>query len=90
MSANQNGPETDSQEDQKIWVLNGVENILNFYIERYTIVRMNIAVCEDYLGPIAIKKTKPLWRANLELDILFIQYWNMKIKCCHTYNLMLN
>ncbi|MGA7370598.1 MAG: HAMP domain-containing sensor histidine kinase [Nitrososphaeraceae archaeon] len=60
--------ETNSQNDQKIWILNGAEKILNFYIERYNFVRKNIVVCDDYLGPITIKKTKPIWRANLELD----------------------
>lgn len=59
--------ETNSH-DQKIWILNGADKILNFYIERYNFVRKNIVVCDDYLGPIAIKNTEPIWRANLELD----------------------
>lgn len=60
-------PENDSKEDQKIWILSGAENILNFYTGRYEFVKKKIVVCDDYLGPIAIKKTMPIWRA-LELD----------------------
>ncbi|HZD35386.1 MAG TPA: hypothetical protein VE130_09300 [Nitrososphaeraceae archaeon] len=54
--------------DQKIWILKGAENIVNFIISRYTFVRKNIVVCDDYLGPITIKKATPIWTANLELD----------------------
>ncbi|MDX1372408.1 MAG: HAMP domain-containing sensor histidine kinase, partial [Nitrososphaeraceae archaeon] len=54
--------------NQKIWFLNGVENILNFYISHYNFCKESIAICNDYTGPISIKKTKPIWNANLDLD----------------------
>jgi two-component system sensor histidine kinase VicK len=55
-------------EDQKVWILNGAENILNFYISRYNFCDRNITACYDYSAPISFKKTVPLWKANLELD----------------------
>jgi hypothetical protein len=62
-------PEFNSKKlDQKILILNGAENILNFYISRYDFCKKNIVCCYDYSGPITIKKTVPVWRANLELD----------------------
>jgi two-component system sensor histidine kinase VicK len=54
--------------NQKTWFLNGTENILNFYISRYNFCKESIAICNDYTGPIWIKKTKPIWNANLGLD----------------------
>jgi len=53
---------------QKIWILNGAENIVNFYISRYDFCKKNIVCCYDFSGPITIKKTAPVWRANLALD----------------------
>lgn len=62
-------PEFNSQDlGQKIWVLNGAENIVNFYISRYDLCKKNIVCCYDFSGPITIKKTAPVWRANLALD----------------------
>ena len=61
--------ESNSQElDQKILILNGVERILNFYISRYKNCKKNIVVCNDYTGPITIKKTELIWNENLKLD----------------------
>jgi hypothetical protein len=61
--------EFNSQElEQKILILNGPESILNFYISRYKNCKKNIVICNDYTGPITIKKTVPIWDANLKLD----------------------
>jgi two-component system, OmpR family, sensor histidine kinase VicK len=49
-------------------ILNGAENILNFYISRYDFCKKNIVVCNDYTGLITIKKIALMWSANLELD----------------------
>ena len=62
-------PEFNSLElEQKIWILNGVDNIMNFYVSRYDFCKKNIVCCYDFSGPITVKKTAPLWRANLALD----------------------
>jgi two-component system sensor histidine kinase VicK len=60
--------EINPEEDQRVWILNGAENILNFYISRYNFCDRNIVACYDYSAPISFKKTVPLWKANLELD----------------------
>lgn len=67
--------ESNSQElDQKILILNGVERILNFYISRCKNCKKNIVICNDYTGPITIKKTAPIWNENLKLDARGIQF----------------
>ncbi|HZD34652.1 MAG TPA: histidine kinase dimerization/phospho-acceptor domain-containing protein [Nitrososphaeraceae archaeon] len=67
--------ESNSQElDQKILILNGVERILDFYISRYKNCKKNIVICNDYTGPITIKKTAPIWNENLKLDARGIQF----------------
>jgi two-component system, OmpR family, sensor histidine kinase VicK len=54
--------------EQEIWILNGSENILNFYITRANLIKKDVACCYDYAGPIRIKLTVPIWRTNLEVD----------------------
>lgn len=56
------------ESDKKIWIVNGAQNILDFYISRANSLRKSVQVCYDYNGPIRIKKTVPNWRTNLEVD----------------------
>lgn len=55
--------------DQEVCILNGPEKILNFYISRCNFLRNNVVCCYDYIGPIRIRKTVPIWKKNLELDM---------------------
>jgi len=54
--------------DQMVRIVNGAENILNFYISRANLLRRDAEVCYDYNGPIRIRETAPIWRTNLKLD----------------------
>jgi two-component system, OmpR family, sensor histidine kinase VicK len=54
--------------DQKVWIMDGPENILNFYISRCNFLKKNVVCCYDYNGPIRIRKTVPIWTNNLEVD----------------------
>ena len=54
--------------DQKVWIMDGPENILNFYISRCNFLKKNVVCCYDYNGPIRIRKTGPIWENNLEVD----------------------
>jgi two-component system sensor histidine kinase VicK len=54
--------------DQKVWIVNGAVNILNFYISRTTLLKRSVVCCYDYNGPIRIRKTQPIWRNNLKVD----------------------
>jgi len=54
--------------DQKVWIMDGPENILNFYISRCYFLKKNVVCCYDYNGPIRIRKTVPIWKNNLEVD----------------------
>jgi hypothetical protein len=66
-------PKFNFYEDQKILILHGSKDIQDFYISRYDFCKKSIVVCNDYSGPISIKKTEPIWKANLELDKRGIQ-----------------
>jgi signal transduction histidine kinase len=54
--------------DQEVWIVNGPEKILNFYISRCNYLERNVLCCYDYYGPIRIIKTEPIWKNNLEVD----------------------
>lgn len=54
--------------DQKVLIMDGPENILNFYISRCNFLKKNVVCCYDYNGPIRIRKTLPIWKNNLEVD----------------------
>ena len=54
--------------DQKVWLVNGVENILNFYISRTNLLKKNINCCYEYYGPIHIREAPLLWENNLKVD----------------------
>ncbi|HZD34918.1 MAG TPA: HAMP domain-containing sensor histidine kinase [Nitrososphaeraceae archaeon] len=54
--------------DQDVWIVNGPEKILNFYISRTKFLEKSVVCCYDYNGPIRIRKTAPIWKANLEVD----------------------
>jgi hypothetical protein len=59
--------------DKKVWIVNGAQNILDFYIARANSLRKSVEVCFDYNGPIRIKKTVPIWKSNLEVDKLGVK-----------------
>jgi two-component system, OmpR family, sensor histidine kinase VicK len=62
-------PESNAEKlDQKVWIVNGAENILNFYISRTNFLKKSVVCCYDYYGPIRIVKTVPIWKNNLEVD----------------------
>ena len=54
--------------DQKVWIVDGAENILNFYISRTDLFKKSVVCCYDYYGPIRIRKTLPIWKNNLKVD----------------------
>ncbi len=54
--------------DQKVWIVNGAENIINFYISRTNVLKKSINCCYDYYMPILIKNTQPIWENNLKID----------------------
>jgi two-component system sensor histidine kinase VicK len=54
--------------DQKVWLVNGVENILNFYISRTSLLKKSVDCCYEYYGPIHIKEAPLIWENNLKLD----------------------
>lgn len=54
--------------DQDVLIVNGPEKILNFYISRTKFLEKSVVCCYDYNGPIRIRKTAPIWKANLEVD----------------------
>jgi two-component system, OmpR family, sensor histidine kinase VicK len=53
---------------KRVWIMDGPENILNFYISRCNFIKKNVVCCYDYNGPIRISKTLPIWKNNLEVD----------------------
>ncbi len=62
-------PESNAEKlDQEVWIVNGPEKILNFYISRTKILKKRVVCCYDYNGPIRIRKTEPIWKNNLEVD----------------------
>jgi two-component system sensor histidine kinase VicK len=62
-------PESDVEKlDQKVWLVDGPEKILNFYISRTNFIEKSVVCCYDYNGPIRIRKTVPIWKNNLEVD----------------------
>jgi signal transduction histidine kinase len=54
--------------DQKVWMVNGAENILDFYVSRTNRLKKDVKCCYDYFGPILIRKTQPIWENNLKVD----------------------
>jgi signal transduction histidine kinase len=54
--------------DQKVWMVNGAENILDFYVSRTNLLKKDVKCCYDYFGPILIRKTQPIWENNLKVD----------------------
>lgn len=54
--------------DQKVWLVDGPEKILNFYIARTNFIKKSVVCCYDFNGPIRIRRTAPIWENNLELD----------------------
>lgn len=54
--------------DHKVWLLDGPEKILNFYISRTNFISKSVVCCYDFNGPIRIRKTAPIWNNNLEVD----------------------
>jgi two-component system, OmpR family, sensor histidine kinase VicK len=54
--------------DQKVWMVNGAENILDFYVSRTNRLKKDAKCCYDYFGPILIRKTQPIWENNLKVD----------------------
>jgi two-component system, OmpR family, sensor histidine kinase VicK len=54
--------------DQKVWLVNGVENILNFYISRTNLLKKSVDCCYEYYGPIHIKEAPLIWENNLRVD----------------------
>ena len=54
--------------DRKVWMVNGAENILNFYVSRTNRLKNDVKCCYDYSGPILIRKTPPIWENNLKVD----------------------
>ena len=54
--------------DQKVWIVDGAENILNFYISRTDLFKKSVVCCYDYYGPIRIRKTLPIRKNNLKVD----------------------
>jgi two-component system, OmpR family, sensor histidine kinase VicK len=62
-------PESNAEKlDQEVWIVNGPEKILNFYISRTKFLKKRVVCCYDYNGPIRIRKTGPIWKNNLEVD----------------------
>jgi two-component system, OmpR family, sensor histidine kinase VicK len=55
--------------DQKVWIVNGAENILNFFVSRTNFFKESVVCCYDYYGSIRVRKTVPIWKTNLEVDI---------------------
>jgi two-component system sensor histidine kinase VicK len=49
-------------------MVNGAENILNFYVSRTNRLKNDVKCCYDYSGPILIRKTAPIWENNLKVD----------------------
>ena len=49
-------------------MVNGAENILNFYVSRTNRLKNDVKCCYDYSGPILIRKTPPIWENNLKVD----------------------
>jgi two-component system, OmpR family, sensor histidine kinase VicK len=45
--------------DKKVWIVNGAQNILDFYLGRVNHLSKSAEVCYDYNGPIRIKETDP-------------------------------
>ena len=54
--------------DRKVWMVNGAENILNFYVSLTNRLKNDVKCCYDYSGPILIRKTPPIWDNNLKVD----------------------
>lgn len=54
--------------DHKVWLLDGPEKILNFYISRTNFISKSVVCCYDFNGPIRIRMTAPIWNNNLEVD----------------------
>jgi len=54
--------------DQKVWLVDGPEKILNFYIARTNFIKKSVVCCYDFNGPIRIRRTAPIWENNLEVD----------------------
>ena len=54
--------------DQKVWMVTGAENILDFYVSRTNRLKKDVKCCYDYFGPILIRKTQPIWENNLKVD----------------------
>ena len=54
--------------DRKVWMVNGAENILNFYVSLTNRLKNDVKCCYDYSGPILIRKTPPIWENNLKVD----------------------
>lgn len=54
--------------DQKVWLVNGVENIMNYYISRTNLLKKNVNCCYEYYGPIHIKESPLIWENNLRVD----------------------
>jgi hypothetical protein len=54
--------------DQKVWLVNWVENILNFYISRTNLLKKSVNCCYEYYGPIHIREAPLLWENNLKVD----------------------
>jgi len=54
--------------DQKVWMVTGAENILNFYVSLTNHLEKEVKCCYDYSGPILIRKTPPIWENNLKVD----------------------
>ena len=63
-------PESSAEklDQKKVWIMDGPENILNFYISRCNFLKKNVVCCYDYNGPIRIRKAAPIWKNNLEVD----------------------
>jgi two-component system sensor histidine kinase VicK len=53
---------------KNVLIVEGAQNILDFYLARADLVKNSVEVCYDYNGPMRIKKTVPIWSKNLEVD----------------------
>jgi hypothetical protein len=53
---------------EKTEVLQGVENIQNFVIPRYALIKENMDTCHDYHEPSAVTAAEPIWQELLKLE----------------------